>query len=302
MLLFWIVPILSSPCDSRCKAQLPNASAVAERYLNLAMMSLTGSLTEAGTCNGTVENGVWLGKWSGCDLDILKPANPQERKQGSAWAPFAITMVGTLRLQNIRSAIEAVEASGVGGDYVETGVWRGGASVFAKLVMDTLFPHQRRRLHCFDAFETLLPGAGYGSSARARFLATTLRGVRKNFERYQALDERVHFHRGLFNDTLPAFGIRQRELKKKIAVLRVDGNFFMAHVDIFYHLYGLVPIGGIVILDDAFGDATSFLKFMGDTLPSVERVDVLGGWFRKTRHLNLDAAWYSKALAANTDK
>ena len=126
----------------------------------------------------------------------------------------------------------------------------------------------------------------------------------QNFQNYAVLDEHVHFHRGLFNESLPRFV--RREEHRSIAVLRVDGNFFMSHVEIFYHLYRLVPIGGIVILDDAFGDAIRFLQFMRQAfpsqMPSVERIDALGGWFRKSEHLNIDAGWYSKALAANPDK
>ena len=46
-----------------------------------------------------------------------------------------MTMVGMKGLANIRQALETVIRGKVAGDFLEAGVWRGGASIFAKGVL-----------------------------------------------------------------------------------------------------------------------------------------------------------------------
>ena len=98
----------------------------------------------------------------------------------------------------------------------------------------------------FDAFEEL---PGYGNDAKSTFLGVTEAAVRHNFAKYGLLDDGVVFHRGLFLETLPAFRKAADEAGMKLAILRIDGNFYDSYADALYHLYELVPVGGIVIFD-----------------------------------------------------
>jgi O-methyltransferase len=92
-----------------------------------------------------------------------------------------------------------------------------------------------------DAFEAI---PGYGA-AIASYLETSLATVEHNFAKYGLYDDRVKFFKGLFKDTVPAF--RQQHNESKIAVLRIDGNFYDSYQDALYYLYELVPVGGYVI-------------------------------------------------------
>ena len=68
-------------------------------------------------------------------------------------------MVGKVRLENFRAAIEEVNRNGINGAIIEMGVWRGGAMILAAAV--TLQASSNRDLYLFDAFETI-PGYGRG--------------------------------------------------------------------------------------------------------------------------------------------
>jgi O-methyltransferase len=91
-----------------------------------------------------------------------------------------------------------------------------------------------------DAFEAI---PGYGASAG--FLQTSQATVEHNFVKYGLYDDRVKFFKGLFKDTVPGF--RQQHQDSKLAILRVDGNFYDSYQDALYYLYELVPVGGYVI-------------------------------------------------------
>src|ERR1700722_5034815 len=50
-----------------------------------------------------------------------------QRAQGQIWPGYADTMIGLKRLDNLQHCVETVLKEGVEGDFIETGVWRGGA-------------------------------------------------------------------------------------------------------------------------------------------------------------------------------
>src|SRR4051812_45822210 len=46
--------------------------------------------------------------------------------------PWALTMVGSRRLDNVESCIRSVLEDDVPGDFIETGVWKGGTTIFMR--------------------------------------------------------------------------------------------------------------------------------------------------------------------------
>ena len=48
---------------------------------------------------------------------------------------LATTMVGMTRLEQIHTALCTCEREGITGEFLEAGVWRGGASIFAAAVI-----------------------------------------------------------------------------------------------------------------------------------------------------------------------
>jgi O-methyltransferase len=61
--------------------------------------------------------------------------DPNVRSMGRDWPDEAETMVGLRRLDNLQFCITDVLRREVPGDLIETGVWRGGASIFMRGVL-----------------------------------------------------------------------------------------------------------------------------------------------------------------------
>src|SRR5258707_12109729 len=61
----------------------------------------------------------------------LPPGGYDERARllGSDWPSHAHTMVGLTRLRNLRRLVTQVLNEDIPGDFIETGVWRGGACI-----------------------------------------------------------------------------------------------------------------------------------------------------------------------------
>lgn len=178
------------------------------------------------------------------------PYHPHHRENGMDWPAEAETMVGLKRLRNIRQLLVAVVRSGVPGDFVETGVWRGGASIFARGVLRVLGDSSRTVWVC-DSFEGLPVPSGRYDDADAgdkhhlsHQLSISEEQVRANFERYSLLDYRVRFVKGWFKDTLPSLPV------KCIAILRLDGDMYESTMDALLALYDRVSSGGYIIVDD----------------------------------------------------
>ena len=66
----------------------------------------------------------------------------------------AITMLPIARMDNLRTCVEDVIARGVPGDLIETGVWRGGATIFMRAVLRA-HGTMDRNVWVADSFEGL---------------------------------------------------------------------------------------------------------------------------------------------------
>ncbi|MEV8504806.1 TylF/MycF family methyltransferase [Actinoplanes sp. NPDC051475] len=177
--------------------------------------------------------------------------DPEKRENGLDWPSTAHTMVGLKRIRNVRRALETVLAEGVPGDFIETGVWRGGVCIFARAVLKA-YGATDRRVWVADSFEGI-PDTGAEGHAMDREMAlhrandvlgVSQDTVRRNFERYDLLDDQVRFLPGWFKDTLPAAPIGQ------LAVMRLDGDLYESTMDALEALYPRLSPGGYVVIDD----------------------------------------------------
>ncbi len=164
--------------------------------------------------------------------------------------PDAETMIGLKRLDNIEYCVTDVLRRGVPGDLIETGVWRGGATIFMRAVLK-VYGDTERAVWVADSFQGLpRPNPDhYPADATDRRwtypeLAVSLSEVKANFARYGLLDNQLRFLVGWFRDTLPAAPIH------RLAVLRLDGDLYESTMDALRHLYPKLSIGGYVIIDD----------------------------------------------------
>jgi hypothetical protein len=83
---------------------------------------------------------------------VTMPYKPSMRKEGTDWPLYGMTMIGMDRLDNLQMAVEDVLMTGVPGDFVECGVWRGGASISARALF-AAHGASGRKVHLVDSFK-----------------------------------------------------------------------------------------------------------------------------------------------------
>lgn len=243
----------------------PTVSSLRDAYLDLLQRSLLGQTVGPAT--------------------LLQPLNPQPVPQGrrarlaeaisprprgilaepaefdlsknvvgdvSVWflPPWAMTMIGPVRMANIRSCLVDVIENDVPGDVIETGVWRGGATIFMRGILRA-YGVTDRKVYVADSFEGLPPPdlENYPADAGLDLhlwpgLAVGVDDVRANFDRYGLLDDQVEFVKGWFRDTLP--GLRGHTW----SVVRLDGDLYESTMDSLTNLYDGLSVGGWLIVDD----------------------------------------------------
>jgi O-methyltransferase len=199
---------------------------------------------------------------------------------------LAHTMIGRKRLDNIQYCIEEVIKSKIPGDVIETGIWRGGATIFMRGVF-AAYGITDRRVWAADSFQgvpppTLPEDAGWDLSEKHYpVLTVKIEEVQQLFARYGLLDEQVCFLQGWFKDTLAKAPI------KKLAVLRLDGDLYESTMDALKPLYPKVASGGFIIVDDYTSippcarAINEFRAAHGITDP-IQKIDDQGVFWRKS--------------------
>jgi O-methyltransferase len=220
---------------------------------------------------------------------IARWGEPQRQRldqieAGMTWPDVGETMIGRARMRNIRECVERVIADDIPGDLIETGVWRGGASIYMRGIL-AAHGVEDREVWVADSFAGL-PEPDHPADAGSDWhtfdaLAVSLDEVRKNFARYRLLDERVHFVKGWFRDTLP--GLRDR----KWAVVRLDGDMYESTMDGLTNLYAGLSPGGYLIVDDyhllpACRNAVEDFRAEHHITDPIETIDQFGVFWRKS--------------------
>jgi hypothetical protein len=171
------------------------------------------------------------------------------------------TMTSPEKIYGLVQAVRYVVRHDVPGEIVECGVWRGGSMQAAALTLieqgDT-----GRELHLFDTFEGMPPptdkdvrpdGASaadlldsHGRDHRVWAVAG-LDDVTDGMDETGYPPERIHYHQGLVQDTIPG------RAPEQIAVLRLDTDWYESTRHELAHLYERLSPGGVLIIDD-YGD------------------------------------------------
>jgi O-methyltransferase len=198
-----------------------------------------------------------LRKGGGLKLARHAAFDPKARENGLDWPPLGDTMIGLKRLDNLHFCVEQVLRDGVPGDFIEAGVWRGGACIFMRAALNVYGDAARRTIWVADSFEGLpKPDGRYRQDdgdtcwTMHQTLAVSLEEVRNNFAKYGLLDDRVSFLKGWFKDTLPSAPF------EKLAILRLDGDMYSSTMDALNALYPKLSSGGYAIIDD-YGEVES---------------------------------------------
>lgn len=214
---------------------MDNSQAVRASYIELLRNALTMALWDAADGN---------------QLEAVGASSPELREDGRDWPRLAHTMTGVKRMKNLQFCVEDVLAKNVPGDFIETGVWRGGSCIFMRGILQA-YGVTDRRVWVADSFEGLPPPdvANYPVDAgdtlhMYKQLAIPVEEVRANFRRYGLLDDQVVMLKGFFKDTLPDAPIDE------LALVRLDGDMYESTMDGLTNLYPKLSVGGYLIVDD----------------------------------------------------
>jgi hypothetical protein len=170
------------------------------------------------------------------------------------------TMTSPARLQAMLAAVEHVAAARVPGAIVECGVWRGGSMMGAALTLLRVGATDRE-LFLFDTFTGMTPptpedvDSAYDGFSLARMWERRRRGdmnwigvpaaeVRAAMESTGYPPQRVHLVEGPVESTLPD------RAPDRIAVLRLDTDWYASTRHEMEHLYPRLQPGGVLLLDD----------------------------------------------------
>ena len=221
----------------------------------------------------------------------ITPYNEQIRQGGWDWPTHAHTMIGYQRLSNVCKLMEKILKENTPGDVIETGVWRGGASIMMRAVLYA-YGVRNRKVYVADSFEGLpAPNSeAYPADANSDFhefpeLAVSLEEVRNNFKVYGLLDDQVVFVKGWFKDTLPTLRVNS------FALIRLDGDMYESTMDALVNLYDKLSPNGYVIIDDyhvvqACKDAVHDFCESRQLSPEMKEIDGVGIYWKKTNNIS----------------
>jgi O-methyltransferase len=223
----------------------------------------------------------WEGPW--------RPGNKFERgqhPQGLLGPTVAHTMVGLDRLNNLRRLTQAALDENIPGDFIETGVWRGGGCILMRGIL-AVNEIRDRRVYVADSFAGVPPPRPdiYPADRDLRLdlnteLAVSLEIVKENFQRYGLLDDQVVFVEGLFSKTLPALDAGP------FALVRLDGDLYESTYIALQYLYPKLSPGGFLIVDDygvinACRQAVDNYRAEHNIDAPINWIDRTGVWWRR---------------------
>ena len=219
--------------------------------------------------------------------EILSREINEKKLIGGEWPvpENSETMIGHKRLSNIEECISRVIQDNIEGDFIETGVWRGGACIYAKILLEEF--NSSKKVFVVDSFEGLpkpdsknYPQDNGDTHHQIQELSISLDEVKINFLNYGVLNERVEFIKGWFKDALPLIPEEQ-----KFSIIRLDGDMYESTMTSLVNLYPKLSEGGYVIIDDfclsPCVDAVKDYRKMNNIEGEIFQIDYTGVFWRK---------------------
>jgi O-methyltransferase len=215
--------------------------------------------------------------------------------------PFTMLSLERI-LANIR-AVDHVVRNGILGDIVECGVWRGGSSIAMALALKG---HPPRTLWMYDTYAGMTDASAVDVSHSGRNAANllaeakqlegperslklgsvSLEDVRVNLATIDYPISRIKFVEGPVEQTIPG------DMPNRISVLRIDTDWYASTRHELIHLYPLLSLGGILIIDDYGhwqGAKKAVDEYFEDELPFLNRIDYTGRLLAKPQRRTLSS-------------
>lgn len=191
------------------------------------------------------------------------------------------------RLQTMSDALQKIDADNIEGDVVECGVWQGGHIILARLVSPL------RQCWLYDTFEGMTePGphdmkvSGHkpppGKALSKKWTMASLEDVINNFKATGTYD--VNKLRFVVGDVLESLTYEE-QLPSKIALLRLDTDWYESTKKEMKVLWPRLVSGGILIVDD-YGHWMGAKKAVDEYLCAADR--------QRLKTIDYTAVWMTK--------
>ncbi|WP_423598751.1 TylF/MycF/NovP-related O-methyltransferase [Roseateles sp. MS654] len=190
----------------------------------------------------TVNNSLYLGTDS--------PACEERYYAENEWKlPRSVvphTLCNRQQLDFLHRLMVHLHANDVQGDFLEAGVWRGGACILMRAFIETI-PGERS-VWLLDTFEGIPVSepSSYVDEVDAwqdRWTAG-LQEVRENFAAYGLLDARVKFVPGRIKESAPKMH------QQTFALARLDVDSYASYIEALEALLPRMTKGGCIVIDD----------------------------------------------------
>lgn len=173
-----------------------------------------------------------------------------------------LTMVSPARLIDTMLAVRYVNDNKINGAFVECGTWRGGNSIAASLVCKS--QSINREFYIYDTFtgmskpnDEIDQSIFHNESSVYTYKKnqendhnlwcySSLKEVKNNFKNASLSLENIKFVEGMVENTLKI----SSNLPDRIAVLRLDTDWYESTLTELEYLYPKLESGGIILIDD----------------------------------------------------
>ena len=196
----------------------------------------------------------------GHELDGGRYADLSDKDRALVRAVQPYTLTSAEAVVALAEAVRHVVGKNVEGDIVECGVWRGGSMAAVARTLAALKQFDRR-LYLFDTFEGMPPPGAQdinfeGETAEDLYRERNGRGGGSDWCRANenevarvmsecGYDEsKIHLVKGRVEETIPS------RAPEKIAILRLDTDWYESTLHELEHLFPRLARGGVVIIDD----------------------------------------------------
>ena len=195
------------------------------------------------------------------------------------------------RIFSLIEAVRYVLKNNIEGDFVECGVWKGGSIMtMIKILQEN---NQEKDLYLYDTFAGMTKPTEFDRNIKNNYASDyfekakinddssnltniSLEEVKKNIMTLGYNSRKLHYVVGKVEKTLPRYA------PEKIALLRLDTDWYESTKHELIHLFPLLSKGGIIIIDDYWSWQGSKLAtdeyFQEKNIPIFLRTtDIFGG-------------------------
>jgi O-methyltransferase len=166
-------------------------------------------------------------------------------------SPF--TMTNPIRMEALFNSIQQIK--GLEGDIVETGVCQGGSSILMAMTLKAEGV-KHKKIYMYDTFEGMPEPSLVDNKPNRKWTGiekwkredkwnyASLDEVKKNIRKSDYPLDKFILTKGLVEETIP------KVIPEKIALLRLDTDFYSSTKHALIHLFPRLVKGGVLIIDD----------------------------------------------------